>query len=61
MGCTSTSVSIEDGSAEGDLNSWGLAQQVSEKNISMWPGDHSCDSMVKNGIAFALFQPKPSA
>jgi hypothetical protein len=49
-----TSISLEDSGAEGDLNCWSLAQHVSEKNISMWPGDHSCDIMLKTMIVFAL-------
>ena len=31
----------EDSDAKGDLNGGGLAQEVSEKNFSMLPRDHS--------------------
>jgi hypothetical protein len=35
---------------------WGQAQEISEKkNISKWPGDYSCDILLKN-VAFALVQ-----
>lgn len=44
---------MEDCGAEGHLmNCGGLDQEVSgEKNINMWPRDHSCDTWVKNAAA----------
>ena len=44
--------SMEDSGAEGDLNYGGLAQEISEKNFSTLPRDHSCDILVKFGAAF---------
>ena len=43
---------IEDIDAEDGSNSGGLAQEVSEKNFSMLPGDRSCDILVKNMVTF---------
>lgn len=44
---------IEDIGAGGDLNFWGLGQEVSEeKNVNMWPRDCFCDVLVKNMAAF---------
>ena len=49
------SSSMEDSEAEGDLNSVGLAQEVSEeKNFSVWPRDFSWDNLTKNVAAFCL-------
>ena len=46
---------MEDIDAEEDLNSVGLAQQVSEeKNFSVFPRDHSCDILSKNSAVFPL-------
>jgi hypothetical protein len=41
-----------DSSAEGDLNCGSLPQEVSEKNFSMMPGDHSSDILVEKVTAF---------
>ena len=41
---------MEDRRAEGDVENWGLAQEVSENNI----GDHSCDILATNVAAFCL-------
>lgn len=43
---------MEDSGADGDSNCGGLAQGVSEKNIDMWPRDHSCDMLAIHVIAF---------
>lgn len=45
-----TSRSMEDGSAEGDLNCQDIAQEVSEENYSMWPREHSCGILVKKKV-----------
>jgi hypothetical protein len=39
---------MEDRGAEGDLNCRGLAQEVSDRNFSMLPREHSCDILVRN-------------
>ena len=44
-----------DSSAEGDLDCEGLAQDVSEEDISRWPRDHSFNILVKNMAAFYPF------
>lgn len=42
--------------AKGDLNTGGIAQEVSEKrSCSMLPGDNSYDILVKNMDTFAHF------
>jgi hypothetical protein len=47
---------MEDSGANDDLNCEGPAREVLEKNISMWPKDHSCDILVKNcGCLLPLF------
>ena len=43
---------MEHSRAEGDLSCGGLVQEVSEKNFSMCPNNHSCDILVTNGAAF---------
>ena len=43
---------MEVSSAEGDLNCGRLAQEVSEKSVSMWPRDCAYDILEKNMTAF---------
>jgi hypothetical protein len=45
---------IEDIDSEGDLNSWGLSQKVSEKTVNMWPRECFCDFLVKKVAVFCL-------
>jgi hypothetical protein len=48
-----SSRSLEDSSTENNVNSGGLAQEVSEGNfISNVVKDHSCDILAKNVTAF---------
>lgn len=42
---------MEGSGAEGDLNCWGLAQEVSEENFNMWPRDY-CGNLAKIVAAF---------
>ena len=52
-----TSMSIQDGGAECDLNCKDLAQGVlEEKNFSMLPRDCSCDTLMKDVTAYCLFE-----
>jgi hypothetical protein len=50
LSCTSRST--EDSGAEGYLNCVGMAQEVSEKNFSMWPRVCPCKVLVSNIAAF---------
>lgn len=48
-----TSRSMEGSGTEFDLmNSGGLAQEVTKEKNNMWPGDFSCDNVVKNVTTF---------
>jgi hypothetical protein len=47
---------LEDIDAEGDLNSSGLVQEVSEeKNFGIWPRDWFCGNFMKNMAAFCPY------
>jgi hypothetical protein len=46
------SKNMEDIGVESNLNSGGLAQEVSKKNVSIWPRDCFSDILVTNVAAF---------
>ena len=43
---------MEDSDAKSYLNCWKFTQELSEKNVSMLPRNHSWDVLVKNVAAF---------
>ena len=47
-----TNRNMEASVVEGDLNCGGLAEEISEEKIIMWPRDCSCDIFMKNVTAF---------
>ena len=48
---------MEESVADSGLNCVSLlAQEFSEKNLSIWPRDCSCNSLVKNVAAFCFVQ-----
>ena len=44
---------MKDSGAANDLNCRDLTQDLSEKNVSLWPRDSSCDILMKNGTSFS--------